>query len=125
VSDSDSIPDDVRRFVLTSVPSVAYLEAILIFRAKSQDRLTPQDLSHSLYIEQLDAEALLKSLADAGIVTEENGAFMYTPEDPLRQTIDGVAVAYSGHLLGITKLIHDATQKHAHQFANAFKWRKE
>ena len=31
--DNFSIPEDVRRFVLTSIPSVPFLEALLLMRA--------------------------------------------------------------------------------------------
>ena len=31
-----AIPDDVRRFILTSVPSVPYLEAMLLLRGEPQ-----------------------------------------------------------------------------------------
>ncbi|MEJ7688483.1 MAG: hypothetical protein WKG52_16710 [Variovorax sp.] len=36
-----------------------------------------------------------------------------------------MAQAYASNLIGITNLIHDATHKNAHRFADAFKLRKD
>ncbi|HEY4081366.1 MAG TPA: hypothetical protein VGM81_11765 [Burkholderiaceae bacterium] len=124
MSESESIPDDVRRFVLTSVPSVSYLEAMLIFRERAGAALTAADLAQALYIEPQAAETLMHALRAAGIIAEEDAAYRYAPSATLKQTVDRLAIAYPRHLLGITQLIHNATQQAAHQFASAFKWRK-
>ena len=98
---------------------------MLIFRETSDGGLTPDDLAQALYIERRAAESLLQALCSAGIVVEQAGTFRYAPEEALREAIDKLALAYPEHLLGITKLIHSATQHAAHQFASAFKWTKE
>ena len=42
------LPVDVRRFVLTSIPSVPYLEALLLLRAEPQHAWTAGDLARRL-----------------------------------------------------------------------------
>lgn len=52
--------------------------------------------------------------------------YRYAPRDEsLARTMDALAACYSENLFGITNLIHDATQKNAVRFAEAFKLRKD
>lgn len=120
------IPDDVRRFVLTSVPSIPYLEAALLFHRDRASAKTAQQVAQALYVQERAAAELLSALLDAGLVEEEGGSFRYAPRTPaLADALDQLAAAYASNLIAITNLIHSVTQKHAHRFADAFKLRKE
>jgi hypothetical protein len=125
------VPDDVRRFVLTSVPSVPYLEAALLFHARPADLLGAADVARALYIPERSAAELLQLLRDTALVAVagERGdapAFRYAPADEaLAKAVDRLAQAYAHDLIGVTNLIHDATQKSARRFADAFKLRKD
>lgn len=123
------IADDIRRFILTSVPSVPYLEAMLLLRNEKGAPWDAARLARRLYLSEKVAEALLVQLHEAGVAQADagfEGAFHFEPSsEALRDMIDRVAAAYAVHLVDITHLIHSATGRKAVQFADAFKWRKD
>lgn len=122
------LPDDLRRFVLTSVPSVPYLEALLQFHRAPQTERSAASLSAEIYVSESTAAALIRQLESSGIVSAvagRAGLYAYAPMNPgLADLIGRLARAYSGDLIGVTHLIHDATQRSAIRFADAFKFRK-
>lgn len=124
-----SIPDDIRRFILTCIPSVPYLEAMLLLRNEAASAWNGKALAQRLYVGEKAAHALLAELHEAGILQSgepDSAIYRYNPtSDELRQMIDQLADTYSRHLVEVTNLIHSKTGKKAQQFANAFKWRKE
>lgn len=122
------IPDDVRRFVLTSIPSVPYLEALLLLRAEPGQAWDSTQLARRLYLSEKNAAALLALLHEAQLLgaAPEAGYYQYQPvSDELDQMVGRVARAYSTNLVEITNLIHSATGKKAQHFADAFIWRKD
>lgn len=123
------IPDDIRRFILISVPSIPYLEAMLLLRANADRTWHCETLAKRLYISDKAAADLLAQLHAAGILDLVNGemlAYCYRPvSDDLRRIIDGVADAHAKNLVGVTNLIHSKIDKKAHRLADAFVWRKD
>lgn len=123
------MPDDVKRFILVSVPSVPYLEAMLLLRGESERHWDSKQVARRLYMSEKAASELLSELhaAEVLLMTEPQGPFYrYHPaSDELRQMVDGLAQTYSTHLVEVTNLIHSKTNKKAQQFADAFKWRKD
>jgi hypothetical protein len=126
MSHDPTIPDAVRRFVLTSVPSVPFLEAARAFHSNAGSTIAPSDLALVLYVTGDAAEGLVSGLVERGIVAPVDNGYRFAPRDaPLAAVLDELFKCYSVNLVGITKLIHDATQRSAERFANAFKLRKE
>ena len=121
------LPPDVHRFVLTSVPSVPFLEALLLMRGDRVHSWDAPRLARALYTRRKVAADLLHALCDAGIVASGGvGAFTYRPSsDELAQRLDALADCYSTHLVAVTDLIHSRTERRAQQFADAFRWKKE
>lgn len=121
------IPDDVRRFILTSIPSVPYLEALLLLRAEPSQRWDAAALARRLYLGEKQAAGLLQQLQEGQLLALlEDGSYQYHPVSGELDTMIGqVAAAYSSHLVEITNLIHSATGKKAQHFADAFLWRKD
>lgn len=126
---SKALPDDVRRFILTSVPSVPYLEAILLMRSEAQAQWDAARVSRRLYVAEAKAAELLEQLAAAGVAQRLEGAgasFRYQPGTPeLAARLDLVARAYTANLVAVTDLIHSRIDKRAQQFADAFRLRKD
>lgn len=122
-----AVPDDVRRFLLTSVPSVPYLEALLLLRAEQSRGWDSFGVASRLYIGEGQAHELLEMLHAAGIATREADArFRYQPASgDLQRTLEELATTYAHNLVGVTDLIHSRVDKRAHQFAGAFRIRKE
>lgn len=121
------MPGEVRRFILTSVPSVPYLEAILLLRTDPGAAWDSALVARRLYLREQQVTELLKALAAAGIAQEvEPGSFQYRPDSPdLAAMLDRLAQVYSSNLVGVTDLIHSRIDKRAQQFADAFRWRKD
>jgi Mn-dependent DtxR family transcriptional regulator len=121
----DEIEDDVRRFILTSIPSVPYLEAMLQFQRRPDAPQSAGDIAGALYVSVATAQELLAALSAAGIVREdEGGRYRYAPEAALAAALSRLAEVYARNLVGVTELIHDTTQRSAQRFAEAFRLRK-
>lgn len=123
-------PEDLRRFVLTSIPSVPFLEALLLLRANPAQQWHATTLAERLYVRERTAHALLEDLARAGMATRcdapPDDCYQYMPSsDQLRDRIDALANLYSRHLVEVTMLIHSSLDRKAQQFADAFKLRKD
>ena len=124
------LSDDIRRFILASVPSVPYLEAILLLRTDPDVGWDVRRLAARLYVAERQAAEVLASLTAAGIARSEDqgdtALFHYAPAtDELRELLDVLAQAYSANLVAVTDLIHSRTDKRAQQFADAFRLRKD
>nr|WP_091662757.1 hypothetical protein [Massilia sp. PDC64] len=126
--DKPSIPEDLRRFVLTSIPSVPFLEALLLMRADPDHAWRRETLARRLYVREKTAEDLLADLCTARIAVpcQDADGYRYAPADAgMRERIDRLADVYATHLVEVTHLIHSSLDRKAQQFADAFKWRKD
>jgi hypothetical protein len=119
------IPDEVRRFILTSVSSVPHLEAMLLLRAEPGTTWDAPMLSRRLYVSQAHAGDLMQQLAEAGFVAPMPAGWKWQPSPEAVQLVDELAAHYSENLLGVTELIHSREGRRAHQFADAFRLRKD
>jgi hypothetical protein len=127
---STPIPEEARRFVLTSIPSVPYLEALLLLRANPTQQWDADTLARRLYVRERLAESLLEDLCTRGMAAPceppQEKCFRYQPaSETLGARIDQLAELYSKHLVEVTLLIHSSLDRKAQQFADAFKWRKD
>jgi hypothetical protein len=127
--DKAIIPEDLRRFVLTSIPSVPFLEALLLLRTNAAQGWHTDTLARRLYIGERVAHGLLEALCTSGMAApcpQVAGCYIYQPSsDLLRARIDELADLYARHLVEVTNLIHSTLDRKAQQFADAFKWRKD
>jgi hypothetical protein len=123
----NEVPADIRRYILTSVPSVPFLEAVLLLRAEPGHDWDAPLLARRLYVGDRTASDLLAQLEAAGIAarTDVPDSFRYSPREELGDLLDRVAHAYAADLVAITDLIHSRIDKRAQQFADAFRFRKE
>jgi DNA-binding IclR family transcriptional regulator len=122
------IPEDVRRFILLAIPSVPYLEALLLMRRAQERTWDAFQIAQRLYLSEKAAAGLLRALAAAGLVDPEphTGSFRYRPEsEQLTELVDRLALTYSKNLVGVSELIHSKFSKKAQQFVDAFVFRRE
>ena len=124
-----AISNDVKRFILLAIPSVPYLEAMLLLRSDPMHVWDHKRLALRLYTNEKAAAGLLAQLHAAGVLmllNQEPLTYRYQPQsDDLKNMIDGLADTYARHLVEVTNLIHAKTNKMAHKFADAFIWRKD
>ena len=121
------LPADVRRFILTSIPSVPFLEAVLLLRAEPATAWGVAELARRLYVPERTATELLQLLTSSGVAAPvgETGTARYAPAPELRELLDRLAQSYSTDLVAITDLIHSRIDRRAQRFADAFRFRKE
>ncbi|HYF17796.1 MAG TPA: hypothetical protein VEA40_07980, partial [Ramlibacter sp.] len=91
---------DLRRFILTSIPSVPFLEAMLLLRAEPARDWATADVARRLYLPEPRAAELLQELASAGIARSETarGAtnWRFAPAtDELAAMLDLLAAQYA------------------------------
>jgi hypothetical protein len=123
----DPIPENLYRLILTSIPSVPYLEALLVFRAQRERAIPVRELAANLYMPEKAAFELVLMLRDAGIVAAAEGsdAHRYAAEGDLAELLDLLAAFYAKNLIGVTEVIHSRTARRAQQFADAFRFKKD
>lgn len=121
------LPADVRRFILTSIPSVPYLEAVLLLRAEPQKAWDGQQLARRLYVPERTGMELVSQLSSSGVAgaAGAEGWIRYAPAAGLAELLDRVAQAYAADLVTVSGLIHSRIDRRAQQFADAFRFRKE
>lgn len=125
----EPIPEDLRRFILTSVRSVPFVEALLLYRAARGEALDTRTLAQRLYMPEKNAVELALELHAAGMLerdAQKPDAYRYAPASPeLAAMLDMLATFYATHLVDVTQLIHSVSARRAMQFADAFKLRKD
>lgn len=107
----DQVPGEVERFILLAVPSVPFLEALLLVRSDPALEWAAPQLARALYLQENQAHAVIGQLHAAGIATiNAHGAVRYAPQtDALRAIIERLADIYPRNLIGVSKLIHSRT----------------
>lgn len=126
----NALTDEMRRFILTSIPSVPYLEAVLLLRSAPGTAWDVPTLARRLYLGEPQAAELLAQLSAAGVAQPEEGGspplYRYRPADQaLALRLDDLAKAYAADLVGVADLIHSRIDKRAQRFADAFRLRKD
>lgn len=119
------IPDDVRRFILTSIPSIPFLEAVLLMRAEPQAEWDAMRIARRLYIPAARSDELFAQLAEAGLAARSGSTLRWQPDPQLAGVIDQLAALYAEDLVGVTELIHSRQERRAQHFADAFRLRKK
>lgn len=126
---AEPISEEIRRFILTTIASVPFLEALLVYRSARGKPLQAAEIARRLYLGEQACVTLLESLRDAGIiapVADAPFAFRYEPSSPeLGRILDQLADLYAMDLIEVTNIIHSRTSRKAQQFADAFKWRRD
>jgi len=121
----DSVPAELRAFVLRYIDSVGALEALLIMRAAPATRWTPENLAPRLYTTPDEARGFLARLAEDGFLAEEAGGFQFRCAAPeLERSLDALAAFYPHNLIAVTNLIHSRPRR-IREFADAFKLKKD
>jgi hypothetical protein len=123
----EPIPEDLRRFILTSVPSVPFVEALLIFREAQGTPVTIDLLARRLYMGERNAAEIVGQLRSSRLIepVEGAGGHRYAPAPELADMIEQLAQFYRTQLVDVTDLIHSKTGRMAQQFADAFKLRRD
>jgi hypothetical protein len=123
----ETLTDDLRNFILT-IPSIPYLEAILLLKGPPVQPWESESIGKRLYLARDQVAIILKKLCAAHIcstVPNHPDQYIYQPESAeLDELINRLVDFYAHNLIEVTHLIHaNASQKNVQQYADAFKWR--
>src|SRR5690606_14165250 len=114
------LPAELRRYILTSIPSVPYLETVLLLRAEPQKEWYASQLARRLYVPERTGAELLELLRSSGVGAASGTAGLhYAPDAELADLLDRLAQAYATNLVTVTDLIHSRIDRRAQQFADA------
>ncbi len=124
------IPDDLRRFILTSIDSVPHMEALLLFHRNQKLEWSAAEAAQKLFIGESQTDDLLNSLTEAGFLALRTDGrrrlFRYAPVSAAHgEIVDRLAILYSKELIAVTQLIHSKAGTKIQQFADAFRLKKE
>lgn len=122
----ETIPGEVRRFLLAAVPSIPHLEALLLMHADAGVCWDAAQLARRLYVDEGTATRVLADLGDAGLLRPQPEGCSYGPDDPhLCAVIDLLAQVYARQVVAVSELIHSSADRKAQRFADAFRLRKD
>jgi hypothetical protein len=122
---NESIPADIKRFILASIDSVPHLEVALMLRKNPALEWDAKSMAGRLFINEKKVELALADLSAAGfsvLVNKAGPSYRYQPVTAeLKTMMDQLAEIYPKNLIEITNLIHSKINKQAQQFGDAFK----
>ena len=122
------IPDGVRRFLLTSIPTVPHLETLLLLWREPGAGWTAEEIARRLYVPVAAAQSLAEDLCEADLLECDGTPRTYRcrREPPALQSLFAdLDRAYARSLREVTALIHSHVDRKASRFADAFSLRKE
>ena len=120
------LPQNVEAFIQQQIDSVGQLEALLLlFRTRGR-RWRAGELAHRLYVEESEAQSILRRLVDRGFLerSEDTVAFRQEDADLIRQ-VEEIQKYYTTHLIPISKLIHSKASPRIQEFADAFTFKQK
>jgi hypothetical protein len=120
----DGIPAELRAFIIRSIDSVGQLEALLLLRADPDTHWDVVHLARRLYVDEVEAAAILAHLVEQGFVLPEGGAHRYDRANKQALSVERLAEAHARQLIPITNLIH-AKPRGIRAFADAFKIKRD
>jgi hypothetical protein len=126
---NDLIPEDVRRFIVEKIDSVADLEGLLLLQRNEGSEWNADSLARELYTNREQAGEVLEALHLLGFLTvkkNEPRTFQYQPATAnLAELVSRIAEVYSKYLIPVTNLIHSKPETRVQKFADAFDLRKK
>jgi hypothetical protein len=122
-----SVPDDLRRLILTRALTVPDIEALLIFRAAPDRTWRIDGIAQRLYVTESRAARVFDALTALGaIAATTDGGYAYRARTPKLDVLLGTLEDYySRHLVEVARLIHSTEDQAAQDFADAFRIRKD
>lgn len=124
----EPLPEEIRRFIQTSILSVPFLEALLLYREARGEALPPTQVGRRLYISERATAEVIEQLMAARFIepAKDHGVgHRFAPEGEAARLVEELAHHYRASLVEVTALIHSKTGRIAAQFAEAFKFRKD
>jgi hypothetical protein len=128
--DNPVIPQEVARFILDHIDSIAQLEALLLLRSSPDTWWECKQVAERLYISEENCSPILERQCERGLLLSEKvggkSAYRYRPKTgDLREMVDRLAYYYSKHLVPVSNLVHAKARSRIEGFAQAFNLKSE
>jgi hypothetical protein len=123
-------PGEVVRFIEERIETVPHLEALLLVWEQSEGRFRPHEIAARLYVTPERAGAILEDLVNRQLLRpgeDEHGTYYQYDGawDPGGKRMAQVAATYRRHLVQVATVIHSKASTAVHDFARAFRIKKE
>ena len=108
-----NVPEPVRRFLLTSIPSIPHLELLLLLWRERRE-VAVQELARRLYVEPLFAVSLVQDLLDADLVVPgaaENSWRLWDGDEALLDLFSQLDRTYSRHVRDVAGIVHGKAER--------------
>jgi hypothetical protein len=119
----------VVQFLKKEIESVPHLEALLLLRENPERAWSAEDAGRRLYVEIEHSRRVLDDLVQRGLVVAEaasgDSVYRYASQDADDGLMQLVAQEYRLRLVQVATLIHTKPSVAIHDFARAFRLKKE
>ncbi len=126
---SELIPDEVQRFVVDHIDSIAELEALLFLREHRDRSWTCALVADRIYSSEDFTAGVLLKLSERRLLTVDPTTpplFRYGPHaHEVERLLDQLAETYAKYLVPVTDLVHKKSRRNIQGLADAFKFKKE
>lgn len=120
------IPPDVLEFIESTVKSVWSVELLLFLRRRADRVWTDDEIIRELRSSRRVVSEVLATFVQAGLVTEEDGAFRYAPASAnLDRIVRDLEQTYAERPTTVVKAIMAAPSDKLRIFADAFRLKKD
>lgn len=125
----DKPKSKVDQFIIEQIASVPHLEALLLLWNSRPREWSIDEMAKSLYVPADVADRILEDLAARSLISHAgapNRLFAYHSLSPERDALlADVDVTYRRELVRISGLIHSKASVAVHDFARAFRFKKD
>ena len=122
------IPDNARRLVSASIPTVPHLEALVLAHGDPSKTWSVAEIAQLLYVPADTARSVLLDLVHARLMVvghQKPLSARYAPADEsLLQAANVLVDVYARHVVEVTRLIHAHDGNNAQRLADAFRLRR-
>lgn len=118
------ISEELQRFVVDNIDSIAQLEALLFLREHRDRSWSCGSVAERIYSSEEVIASLLGKLTERGFITP-NGVspitFRYRPRtQEIARKVDQLAEVYAKYLVPVTNLVHKKSRRNIEGIADAF-----
>ena len=120
------VPEDIRRFLIQHVQSIAQLEMLLLVSASPDHGWTIKEVYRSLLSNEALVEKTLEDFTKNGLMRKlDTGAYQFAPPDETKALVKSLSEIYRNRPAKVVQVIYETPLSEIEEFARAFRIRKE
>lgn len=118
------ISEEVQRFVVDNIDSIAQLEALLFLREHRDRSWSCSSVAERIYSSEEVIASLLGKLTERGFIKADGATpatFRFRPRtQEIARKVDQLAEVYAKYLVPVTNLVHKKSRRNIEGIADAF-----